>query len=189
MMKAIPISEIAGYMTEKSVWRLMLFLSEKWQYSPALFSKVDGNIIGVADDEFVDITSATPCQVDEPTAVWTLGAWAFYGLMGMPVLDGNGQKNQTATTEIPHINATHGSKTLDDIIHRSLSYDASKRPTMQDIHVIAEQQLKTKAQPKRRLANSKGKSYKKSLVSFWPEEMTSLLILLLMWLIDRKSVV
>ena len=187
MMKAITISEIAGYMTEKSVWRLILFLSKEWQKSPALSNKVDGNTIGVADDEFVNLATATPCQADEPTAVWTLGAWAFYGLMGVPVLDGNGQKNQTATTEIPHISDTHGSKTLDDIIHRSLSYDATKRPTMQDIHVIAEQQLKTKVLPKRRLANSKGKSYKKSLVSFWPEEMVSLLILMLMLLMPHES--
>lgn len=186
-MTTIPISEIAGYMTEKAVWRLMLFLSEEWQKNPAILSKVKGDAIGVTDDQYIDLSPATRESVDEPTAVWTLGAWAFYALMGVPVLDGNGQKNQTATTEIPHISATHGSRSLDDFIHRSLSYDATHRPTMHDIHDLAERQFKVETPPQQRLTNSRGKQYQKSLISFWPEEMASLLILCLLLLMPQNS--
>ena len=186
-MTTIPISEIAGYMTEKSVWRLMLFLSEEWEKDSALFAQVNGDAIGVMHDQFISLAPANSKRMDEPTAVWTLGAWVFYALMGVPVLDGNGQKNQTSSTEIPHISASHCSSALDGAIHRSLSFDGSKRPTMHDIHEIAERQLKVKDEPRKRLTNSKGKHYHKSLVSFWPEEMTVLVVLFLMLLMPMRS--
>lgn len=181
----IPINDIAGYMTEKSVWRLMLFLSEEWEKKHITIYAT--HTIGVENDQFIVHEDPSMKQGDEPTAVWHLAACAFYALMGVPILDGMGQKNQTANTEIPHISTSHGSKVLDDVIHRSLSYDTTLRPTMQYIHDIAEEQIKMKVKPKKRINNSKGKHYKTSLVSFWPEEMYSLVLLFLLFLLPQSS--
>lgn len=184
----ITLDHIAGYMTEKAVWTLMECVAGSWlQHGRAVFSAAD---IVVEDDRIAlsadagggaaDGPFAAPEKEGAAAAVWSLGALAFYAVTGMHVFDGMGGRNQTARTEVPHMGSAHCSRRLSDLVYRCLAYDPQARPPMEEILTAAREAAAAKVCPARRLTNAGGKAYASSLVGFWPEEMVTVALFLLM---------
>lgn len=145
-MEKIELKHIAGYATERTVWKLIEDM----------------------------ITNNPKCDA------WDIGSMAFYAIMGVEVLEGKGRATQTATTPIPRINVSHCSPKLSTLIHQCLAFEPEERPTIEMLRREAEQALSIKPVAPSRLSTHTGKSYKRSLVSFWPEEFVVLLFLFLM---------
>ena len=187
----ITLDYLAGYMTEKAVWNLMEHVAANWLQEH--WNVLSPCNIVVENDQFVLFVSTECCEnsafiapesTGDAAMVWALGALAFYALMGLPVFDGNGAKNQTPLTEIPHIGSTHCSRKLSDLIYKCLAYSSEERPKMEEILNIARVAVEDQVLPIKRLANKIGKTYTSSLVSFWPEEMICILLFLLTLLIS-----
>lgn len=152
-MDKITLKEIAGYATEHTVWLLIKELS------------TDGR------SEWWEPEGQ---EVD----AWTVGAVAFYALMGEEVLGGKGRGRQSATTPIPRVGTTHCSAKLSGLIHRCLSFTEEERPTLEDLRHESEGALAEKPVAPQRLTTTEGRTYKTSLVRFWPEEMAVVLFFL-----------
>lgn len=199
----ITLRHIAGQTTERTVWQLLSVLTQGT--SAQQIQSLIPDSIRLSGDSFKfdsgqqkahhkseqqgaysapeTFTSAT---VDaDAAAVWTLGALAFYALMGMDVLEGRGGVSQTAATDVPYISSSHASHQLGSIIHQCLAYDPSQRPSIATIHDMASTQLSSPITPQRRLTTSSGKTYATSLVKFWPEEMVVVLLVAVLSLVSN----
>lgn len=199
-MDDIRLDDIGGLLTERSVWKMLGDLSRETLTASVMdarnvsigkdgtFSLADGNKpLGKASgdkpsDKAFLAPEAQGGEENEAARVWSLGALAFYALMGVNVFEGKGGESQTAATEVPRIGSVHAGYELDSLIYRSLSYDPSARPSMADIHDAAEKALQQTPKPRKKLTGSAGNSYRASLVSFWPEEMAVIITLLIMML-------
>lgn len=197
MKHAITLNEVAGYVTEKSIWKLLLDLST-----------ADGNLflcspeqIEIDENHFTLVNRTKKKNTKTPfappehngiktetTEVWALGAMAFYALMGVDVLEGKGGEAQTEAVNIPRISSTHCSPILSDTIYHCLSYSPSQRPTMAQLRNIATERLNAKELPSKQLTLSSGEKYRNSLVKFWPEEMCCTFFLILMLLFPFTSI-
>lgn len=196
MKRAITLNEVAGYVTEKSVWKLILDLSsaggDLCQCSPEQI-EVDANqfiLVNTTGGKNTLNPFAPPeysGEANESAEVWALGALAFYTLMGVAIFEGIGGKNQTDTMIIPRIGTSHCSPILSDTIYRCLSYNPSQRPAMAQLQKTAEERLETKDHPQKQLTMTSGKKYNSSLVKFWPEEMCRTIMLLLVLLTPFAS--
>lgn len=110
--------------------------------------------------------------------VWSIGATAFYALMGVEVFAGKGYETQNENTPVPRIGEAHCSRQLSNIIYRCLSFHAEERPSQQELLAAANDALAANTEPTRRLYSSTGKSYKSPITKFWPEEMNPVVIML-----------
>ena len=198
MKKDITLKDIAGYTTERTVWQLMLTLSEDCN---------QGRVEGVSPEKIVvcnkgfrlkngesaetskaftapesfSCHSAGELPANhEVSCVWTIGALSFYAIMGTDIFEGKGGETQTEKTEIPRISSAHASQEMSSLIRKCLDYSPGKRPSMADIQQQARKALSAPTVLRKRLTDQTGKSYAKSLMKFWPEEMVSVLLLLLM---------
>lgn len=197
-MEIITLNDIAGLATEKMTWRLLYSLSKEW-HSGSL-SNVSPKSIEVNGDHFdVANDSATPqdtsawqapergssehAATSEASEVWTLGLLAYYSIMGTDILENQGGLAQTADTLIPRIGLAHCGHELSDLIYSCLNYHPAKRPSMSDIATQAAHALQQPSRVPKRLTDDSGRVYQSSLVSFWPEEMTVILLLLFFSLI------
>lgn len=198
MKRDITLSQIAGYATERAVWRLLLDLSD--YCSDGELCGVTANDIIVSDssfsldkhwdsrdnkagrflspESFQDVSIAK----NEASCIWTLGALAFYAITGMDVFEGKGGFSQNKETNIPRISSAYASEQLSTLIRQCLSFGPSERPSRNTILHAAKDALEKPASPRKRLITNKGKSYKTSLVKFWPEEMVPILITCLLLL-------
>ena len=70
-----------------------------------------------------------------------LATSAFELILGIPMFNGIGEKNQTEKTPIPLLPGKE-METLNDLIHRCVRKDTSKCPTMSEIFRIASEELK-----------------------------------------------
>lgn len=111
--------------------------------------------------------------------VWTIGATAFHALMGVEVFAGSGIGAQNRETPVPSIGEAHCSRQLGILIHRCLAYCADERPSPQELIAAATEALQSNPLPPKRLHTATGKSYKTSILKYWPETMVPLIILLL----------
>ncbi len=135
----IELKDVAGYLTEKSIWQIIKDMA-----------------------------------ASNSESIWDIGATAFYALMGVEVIAGKD------SGPVPRISTSHCSQQLSDLIYRCLASDASQRPSPKELISAADHALDVKTEPSKRLATATGKSYKTSIVKFWPEEMCSIIIILLM---------
>lgn len=195
MKQGVTLNEVAGYVTEKNIWKLILDLSSSGnnlcQCSPEQIEVENSNfVIANGKRKMNAVTPFAPPEGGEEEAVevWALGAVAFYALMGVAVLEGKGGEKQTDVVKVPRIGSAHCSPMLSDIIFRCLSYSPSKRPTMSQIRETATERLAVKEQPPKQLSLSSGKKYGSSLVKFWPEEMCSTFVLLFLLLFSPSSI-
>lgn len=190
----ITLQDVAGMLTEKAVWQMICDLTDN---APALKCGIAPRAITVNDAGHFSIDKSllpdsksiafnapeTPNGGDEERcAAWTIGALAFYAVMGINVFEGKGGRTQTQETEVPRIGSTHASIELSTIIRKCLSYQPASRPTIAEIRKVAEEELEKDYKPNQRLANSTGKAYKTSIVTFWPEEMTMIICIVIMLL-------
>lgn len=175
-------------MTEKTVWNLIGSVAESWlqrsgaTVSPSGIVVEDDRIVLTEAGGHADPAFTAPEETGDAARVWTLGALAFYALMGLPVFDGRGGRNQTPSTEVPRIGSAHCGRKLGDLVYRCLSYRPEDRPRMEEVLDMARAAAEEKTVPARRLTNRCGKAYASSLVSFWPEEMACIALFLLMTL-------
>lgn len=190
----ITLQEIAGYATERMVWQMMLNLCDSM-----VLDKHNGimphSICIVGNDFRLDDNSPSEAiavkafsapetfgkmpddSQSEKSAVWTIGALAFFAITGTDVFEGKGGETQTDQTEVPRIGSVHASIKLSTLIRQCLSYSPADRPTIEDIKHQAQESLAESVVPRKRLTSQGGKSYTTSLIKFWPEEMVSVLLL------------
>lgn len=195
METTLTLTDIAGYATERTVWQMMLNLSDVWK--PGMLNGIlpcdiiiggqgvhvnskSHKPIGKEDNnafcapELFDLHSDNPSDKSD---VWTLGAMAFFAITGTDVFEGKGGQTQTQETEVPRVSSAYASHTLSSLIIRCLSYLPSDRPSMDEICQLARESLSKPVIFRQRLVGQTGKKYVSSLVKFWPEEMVSVLIL------------
>ncbi len=199
MERKITLQDLAGYVTERCVGQMLLCLAQHWK--PGLLSGVapthvlveeGGFVLEKAEGEKAETEAFLPPEVwhshggtidAESAEVWTLGALAFYALLGLNVFEGKGGRTQTAQTPIPLVGRQHCQLRLGELIRRCLSYVPAERPAMKDVVEVAQEVVSHPTPRSKRLTNRVGRSYGASLVSFWPEEMMPLVLVLLLWLL------
>lgn len=175
----INLIEIAGYMTEKATWKLLDFLSKN--EGECIQQRISPSGIGLMNDEFCLLNRAKQAsRIDEADYVWHIGTLVFYALMGVQVFGGQSIEKQTAEMEVPYIGSSHCSSSLSQLIHQCLLFDSAQRPKLDEIREYVLKNKNMRYNPKKKIVTSKGKVYRDSLVTFWPEEMTTVLIALLM---------
>lgn len=175
----IGLEEIAGYMTEETTLELLDFLSKN--EGEDVLKRISPSDIGIMNDEFclLNKTQQTS-RVDESDYVWHVGALAFYALMGVQVFGGQGAEKQTSEMEVPYIGSSHCSSSLGHLIHQCLLFDSSQRPKLEEIREFVLRHKGLEHSPKKKMVTGKGKAYSESLVSFWPEEMATIIVWLFM---------
>lgn len=212
MKKEITLSDIAGYATEKTVWRLIRSLVGYGNNKS--LGRLSHDDIAVRGNAFEMTTegeyekryahkSPAGCHMafaapetfrvnasdfDKASNVWSIGAVAFYAIMGTDVFEGKGGETQTTVTPIPVISSTHASTSLSDLIRRSLSCLPTERPTLEEMRQQADKALAEPVAPRRRLTNHSGKSYAVSLIKFWPEEMATMIFLCLLSFVPVSAI-
>lgn len=196
MKKNITLNHIAGYVTEKTVWQLIMNLTD--YCGNGELCGVTANDIVVSDSAFIVKRHGNPsghttfrfsapesCLGNtadgvEASCIWTLGALAFYTITGMDVFEGKGGSTQTKDTYIPRIGSAYASEQLSSLIRQCLRFSPDDRPSIEDITRLANEALVKPAAPRKRLTNNSGHSYATSLVKFWPEEMVVILLYLIL---------
>ena len=200
MKKELTLKDIAGYATEKTVWQMMLNLAECC--GQGKFNQISSESIIVTEKGFLIKDGGTSkaskaffapemfygrgMEFPELSEVWSIGALAFYAITGMAVFEGMGGETQTMDTEIPRISSFHASRNLCELVHKCLSFNPNDRPSIDEIQLIAQKALSTPSVPRKRLASQTGKSYKSSLVRFWPEEMIPLILVVMFQLFSGQ---
>lgn len=175
----ICLDEIVGYMTEDATWHLMDFLL-KTRLDSAL-THLNTQMIGIDNEEFCFLeNSVAKAKVEESEYVWQIGYITFYALMGMPAFGVEDIKKQTPQTEVPYIGSSHCSAALSNLIHQCLLFEPSRRPKLTELQQSIAENMYKKYVPKKRITNAKGKNYSDSLVNFWPEEMVTVIVFILM---------
>ena len=186
----LTLKDVAGYCTERMVWKLLLGLADGWtpgnleRITPAMVTATDTDLTLDKQLPAGDEARAfmPPEHNGDPQAaeVWTAGALAHYALTGMQVFEGRGGETQTAATPVPRIAGSRAGRQLSTLVCRCLSYNPTDRPAMHDIVHKAQEALAAKPTPPKRLVSKTGRTYETSLVKFWPEEMGPLLLALLL---------
>lgn len=185
---------IAGYCSEKEVWRFLRDVADSLRYlhglgyihgdiTPAnvLISK-DRYVLCDFDrqDDKVSLAYTPPewdkksCNMTGKSDIWSLGASAFYLLMGTCVFSGRGGKEQKEKTPVPSLRTDRFSEVLSVLIKKCLSFNPEDRPEAEEIIKIAEKQLAAEAAARRRPAAKARKEEAKARDIFWPEEMTGI---------------
>ncbi len=191
MKKELTLNDIAGNTTERTVWQLLLSLAgcgngELTGVSPQRVVITGNTFLLKAGGAETSSAFAAPETFagggtpQESSEVWSIGALAFYASTGTNVFEGKGGETQTAETRIPRISSTHAGRDLSTLIWRCLSFSPNDRPTRSEIVRQAEEALARPAVSRKRLTGMAGKSYERSLVTFWPEEMVPLLLMFLL---------
>lgn len=182
----ICLTEIAGYMTEEATWELLDFLSKK--EGNGVLQRMSPRDVGIMNDEFCLLDKEKQAsRVDEADYVWHIGALAFYALMGVQIFGGQGAEKQTGEMEVPYVGSSHCSSSLSQLIHQCLLFESSQRPKLAEIREYVLKNKCIKCSPKKKMVTSKGKIYRDSLVSFWPEEMTVVFVWFLMLLFPNTA--
>ena len=161
----VSVVHLAGFCPEQAVWRFLADMAGHGSLGPLDPDCVRMDLSGA----FIQVGRGKDPRFLEPVSddgnVWSLGAVAFYLVMGMPVFGGHGHDLQMPSTVIPSIPPCRCSRELDSLIRRCLDYDARKRPSLKEIAEEA----------------SRGRTFKKARKSmfghtvtdhsFWKEEM------------------
>lgn len=195
---------MAGYTTERSVWLLIANLSEGWKQGG--LAHVAAEDVLLCGGRFrVEASAQKPTALSDPdeafcaperfvqegsgsseaAEVWTLGALAFYMLMGIHIFEHTGGKTQTAGTPVPRIGSAHCGDALSDLIRQCLAFEPARRPSMEQLHTAAQRVLQQEVKPSKRVVGRSGKAYGASLVTFWPEEMYALLLVVMLCFVPQ----
>lgn len=200
MSKNISLKDIAGFTTERAAWQLILDLSEHCRTgilrdvgpdtiivfgSHYKIKEIAGKKESAAAFLAPEITKGM--ERAEPSEIWTIGALAFYAITGVHVFEGKGGSTQTSTTRVPRISSAHASRDLSMLIQSCLSYNPDHRPCMTKLREIAEKFISVQPVPRKRLANRAGKKYTDTLTKFWPEEMVSMMLVLMLLIFPCQS--
>lgn len=199
MDRNISLKDIAGLSTERAVWQLILDLSGYCGRDG--LRNVDPESILVRGDryEIMDPAGGKSAAAfaapemgierdrTEAEEIWTIGALAFYAITGVHVFEGKGGSTQTGSTRVPRISSAHAGRDLSELIHECLSYSPSLRPDKAKLRAMAEKCLFVQPVPRKRLTNHAGKKYTNSITKFWPEEMVTLIFVLILSMLPFGS--
>ena len=188
MIKELTIHSIAGYCSEKALWKLLVDLitdalsneSERWRVLTPDYVIVDGEDFHVDSHissepltEFIPPEGIENCG--ESGYIWSLGALVCYASSGHYIFGGRGgayQRNKPQV-ELPTLRKEHSN--LDVIIKRCLCYTSSQRITLNELLELAQKGLESNNQ-KNRVKQSKGSGTANVSSSYntnesWPEKM------------------
>ena len=188
MEEQLNIAEIAGHSNESTVWLLLKEVSTdllKHGLCP-----IDPFRITIADDGHFSLTRTDTAihegfdapeyiegQRSEKEVAWSLGATAFYIVMGRQVMNGKGGKGQQEHSRLPYMRSAWPE--LSELVQHCLRYDPSQRPSLQEVHDKAEQQyercvIDIRRGPKLKentLPSTKECGNNDQELAFWPEAM------------------
>ncbi len=140
--------------------------------------------VSIADHDFL-LSAPTSGQSGTPANdIWQLAASAMELMLGNPILNGGGEKAQTARTPIPSLPQPEAAP-LNRLLQRCLSYDPKHRPTAADIVREAEALASTfpaPQRPRRQASVTTTPHIAERVDRLWPEQMVTtarMLILLL----------
>ena len=186
MSEKITVSELAGHCNEATAWRVLEEVSRQLMEGKQLI--VNPSIITIGEDGHFAIEAAQeqqtgfdPHDVDanshtEAGTVWSIGATIFYIVMGRCVMNGKGGEGQSETSKLPYMRSEWPE--MSELVQQCLQYEPANRPSLQEIHDKAVQNLKRcqddiRRGPKFKTAVSKSnelETTEKDFV-FWPEPM------------------
>ena len=161
----VTAGQLAGLCPERAVWR---FLADMVKGGP--LAPLDPDCVRMdpsghfcQEGKGKDPRFLAPASGDG--SVWSLGAVAYYLVMGTPVFGGRGHDLQKAGTVIPAIPPHRCSRELDGLIRRCLDYDPGKRPSLEEIAGTASRE--------RTFTKARTSTFGHSVTdhSFWKEDM------------------
>lgn len=183
---------IAGYCSEKEAWKFLHDVADSLRYLHGL-GYIHGDLTSAniliskeryvicdfdRQDDRVSLAYTPPEwnngreSLTEKSDIWSLGAAAYYLLMGACVFGGRGGKEQKKNTPVPSLRTDRFSKTLSVLIKRCLSFNPEERPGTEEIIKTAERQIAAGAVLKRKPVKRANKEASTAKDKFWPEEMT-----------------
>lgn len=158
-------AQLAGLCPEQLVWRFLADLAQSGSGVPVDPDCIRMDLSGHfrPDGKGKDPRFLPP--VSDGGNVWTLGAVAYYLVMGTPVFGGRGHELQKASTLIPFIPPRRCSRELDGLIRQCLAYEPEKRPSLKEIAETASRERTFRKARKRMFGHPVTND------SFWKEEM------------------
>lgn len=188
MTKRMTIHSIAGYCSEKALWKLLVDLitdalrnrSESWRVLTPDHVIVDGEDFHVdshiSSEPFTEFVPPEGIEnYGEPGYIWSLGALVCYASSGHFIFGGRGgayQRNKPKV-ELPTLRKEHSN--LDIIIKRCLCYSSSQRITLNELLELAQKGLESNNQKDRiKQSNESGTAIVSSSFTTyesWPEKM------------------
>ena len=161
----VVISQLAGLCPERLVWRFLADMASSGSGAPldpdCIRMDLSGHFRPAGKGKDPRFLPA----VSDSGNVWSLGAVAYYLVMGMPVFGGRGRDLQKVSTLVPFIPPRRCSRELDGLIRRCLDYQPEKRPSLHEIAEMASRERTFKKARKSMFG------HKVSDESFWKEEM------------------
>lgn len=177
-------SSIRGYCSVETCWQFIYDISSQMEILHA-----QGKSFGEIDLKYIEVNGVQFRHVGEPCAccdvygdTWKLAAAAYELLLGIPVLNGLGERSQTAQTPLPSLSGSDA-EPLNRLLHGCMNYKKTERPKAGDIKSIACEELKTFAKPSRKprvYSNENNTVQPGKYDKSWPESMIALLVSLLL---------
>ena len=177
-------SSIRGYCSVETCWQFIYDISSQMEVLHA-----QGKSFGEIDLKYIEVNGVQFRHVGEPCAccdvygdTWKLAAAAYELLLGIPVLNGLGERSQTAQTPLPSLSGSDA-EPLNRLLHGCMNYKKTERPKAGDIKSIACEELKTFAKPSRKprvYSNENNTVQPGKYDKSWPESMIALLVSLLL---------
>lgn len=141
MNEQFTIADLSGHANEPTVWKLLKEVSEQaMEYKRFIINPFlveigeDGHFVLMPSEvqqPGFDAPEAVYAERMEASAVWSLGATAFYAVMGVQVMNGKGGLGQTKTSRIPYLRGEWPE--LSELIMQCLQFDPIKRNTLKSI--------------------------------------------------------
>lgn len=195
MEERIFASELAGHCNEPTAWQLLkevsgLLINKGPRHINPYCIEIndDGHFTltaeANAEDQDFDAPEAAGQEPTEPGAVWSLGATAFYAVMGCQVMNGKGGKGQREYSKLPYMRSEWPE--LSELIQQCLHFNPKHRPSLQKIHEKASQhyqrcidEIRKGPKLKTTEALSTSELNTKSEITFWPETIKKTFLLLI----------
>jgi serine/threonine protein kinase len=161
----VTAGQLAGLCPERAVWRFFADMVKGGAPAPLDPDCVRMDPSGHFRQEGKGKDPRFLAPSSSDGAIWSLGAIAYYLLMGTPVFGGRGHDLQKASTVIPSIPPRRCSRELDGLIRRCLEYDLGKRPSLEEIAEAASRERTFRKARKSMFGHTVSDH------SFWKEEM------------------
>lgn len=165
----IPVAAWSGFAGEKLVRDMLSFLCERQPAAPVTPVMVERTPEGAFQlGKKQEDGAYLPPEGDKgaSSVVWSIGAVAYFLLMGVPVFGGMAGTLQTPSTPVPTIPPRKCSRELASLLSRMLAYKPQDRP---DLAAVAAEAASVTEAPRRLL---KGEFHPDLADdSFWKEEM------------------
>lgn len=186
-MKSATAADFAGHCNESAAWQILKEISGQLiEHKQRI---VNPFLISIGDDGHFNLMPSETQQASydapeigtttrtESATVWSMGAVLYFLVMGREVMNGKGGPGQSRTSKLPYMRSEWPA--LSELVQRCLQYAPNSRPSLQEIHDIAAQNLERcrndiKHGPKfkpAKQAQTNGANPTETELAFWPETM------------------